>query len=186
MSPRAFRSAQPSTGWLARMVRRHGIRTVVNLRGYDPTMPPIVLEEDACHRLGVRFENLKVYSRALPPPEILIETKELLERIEYPALFHCKSGADRTGMLGTLYLHWMEGVPVEETRQLRFFPFFHVRYARTGIIDHFFESYLEACREHPVDLLTWIRTDYDPEALEKRFHSRPWFDLLVDRLLRRE
>jgi len=168
------------------MVRRYGIRTVVNLRGYDPTMAPVVLEEDVCRRLGVRFVNLKVYSRALPPPETLLETKEVLEGIEYPALFHCKSGADRTGMLGTLYLHWMEGIPIEDTRQLRFFPFLHVRYARTGIIDHFFESYLDASQNKTMDLLTWIRTDYDPEALEKSFRSRPWFDLLVDRFLRRE
>jgi len=186
LSGRAWRSAQPSPGWLARLKERTGVRTVVNLRGYNPTVASIALEEEACRRLGLRLEHFPVHSRALPGKEKLLEIRDFLRRLDYPVLFHCKSGADRTGLMGTLYLHWMEGVPIEKTRQLRFFPYFHFRYAKTGILDFLFESYLAARRGRSMDFLTWVREEYDPEALRKRFRSRPWLDLVTDRILRRE
>jgi protein tyrosine/serine phosphatase len=186
VSDRAFRSGQPSPGQLARQVRRFGIRTVINLRGYDPASAPLALEEDTCRRLGVRLEHFKMLSRELPTPEKLHQARALLQDIEYPALFHCKSGADRAGLFSTLYLHWIEGVPLNETRQLRLIPYRHFRYAKTGLLDFLFESYERYAREHPVDLLTWVDTAYDRESLRRQFRPLPAVDMLVDRILKRE
>lgn len=186
ISSRAFRSGQPSPRHLQRRIPRHGIRTVVNLRGEEPGNPMLALEARTCEQLGVHLEHLRTYSRALPTRELLHQAHDLLHRIEYPALFHCKSGADRAGLMATLYLHWIEGVPVEETRQLRLWPYFHYRYARTGLLDHFFESYLRDNAARPMSLLEWVDTVYDREALRAGFRPVPWVDALVDRVLRRE
>ena len=186
ISHRAFRSGQPSPRHLRQRIPRHGIRTVVNLRGEDPDNPMMALEADACQRLGVSLEHLKLHSRSLPSPESVHAAHELLHRIEYPVWFHCKSGADRVGVMSTLYLHWMEGMPLDQTRQLRLWPYFHYRWAKTGLLDWFFESYLRDAEREPMDLLTWVDTRYDRAVLRKTFRPSRLADSLVDRILRRE
>ncbi|ACL74321.1 fused DSP-PTPase phosphatase/NAD kinase-like protein [Thioalkalivibrio sulfidiphilus] len=186
ISERAFRSGQPSPRHLSLRIPRHGIRTVINLRGEEPDNPMLALEADACERLGVRLEHLRTYSRDLPTREVIHQAHELLQRIEYPVWFHCKSGADRAGLMATLYLHWIEGVPLEQTRQLKLWPYFHYRYAKTGLLDYFFETYLKDTAERPMSLLEWVDTRYDPKRLKRAFKPVPVMDALVDRLLRRE
>ncbi|EHQ51318.1 protein tyrosine/serine phosphatase [Ectothiorhodospira sp. PHS-1] len=186
ISDRAWRSGQPSPRHLYRRIPRHGIRTVVNLRGEEPDNPMLALEADACARLGVALHSLKLYSRDLPSPEAIHEAHDLLHRIAYPVWFHCKSGADRAGLMGTLYLHWVEGVPLTQTRQLRLWPYFHYRWAKTGLLDHFFEAYLLDTAGSSMSLLEWVDTRYDRRALKKAFRPRRVVDTLVDRILRRE
>ena len=186
ISSRAFRSGQPSPRHLERRIPRHGIRTVVNLRGEDPDNPMLALEAETCVRLGVRLEHLRLHSRDLPSREVIHAAHELLHRIEYPVLFHCKSGADRAGLMSTFYLHWIEGVPLAQTRQLRLWPYFHYRYAKTGLLDFFIESYLADSAAEPVSLLEWVDRRYDRKALKAQFRPMPVVDALVDKVLRRE
>ena len=185
ISPWAFRSGQPMPPELKRYVARHGIRTVVGLRGTKGARRYTELVERTCDELGVAFRNLKLASHKPPSPSRLHAARELLEEIEYPALFHCKSGADRAGLFSALYLHWMEGVPLEETRQLRFWPYGHIRNARTGVLDQFIDAYVSYSRQEPIDLTTWIDEVYRPEALNEPAPDgfRSW---LVDRVLKRE
>ena len=90
--------------------------------------------------------------------------------------------------MSALVLHWREGLPLDRAaRQLRFWPFLHFKLGRTGLIDHYFvqaERYLRAHPEH--DLLYWTENVMQCAVLEASFSSRMVFDLLVDRLLRRE
>ena len=68
--------------------------------------------------------------------------KRLIEDFETPALAHCKSGADRAGMFAVLYCHFRLGQPIEEAKAQLHWTYGHFRSAKTGILDHFFESYL--------------------------------------------
>ncbi|MFA9461546.1 tyrosine-protein phosphatase [Thiohalorhabdus methylotrophus] len=185
ISHRAFRSGQPLPPDLKKYVSRHGIRTVVCLRGTKGSRPYIDLVERMCGDLGVTFRNFKMSSHKPPPRWRIHAAKELLEEIEYPALFHCKSGADRAGLFSTLYLHLMEGVPMDRTRQLRFWPYGHIRQARTGILDHFVESYVAYSQREPMDFMTWVDEVYDPDAL-KDLEPAGFMSWFVDRVLRRE
>lgn len=186
ISERAFRSGQPSPRHLQSRIARYGIRTVVNLRGEEPGNPMLALEAEVCERMGVSLEHLRTYSRALPTSELIHKAHALLHRIEYPVWFHCKSGADRVGLLATLYLHWIEGVPLDQTRQFRLWPYFHYRYAKTGLLDYFFETHLKDITERPMSLLEWADTVYDPKALKAHFRPVAVVDAVVDKLLRRE
>ncbi|OBS10827.1 tyrosine-protein phosphatase [Acidihalobacter prosperus] len=182
---RAFRSGQLPPWTLVRRIRRDGLRTVVNLRGPIDT-PTLALERELCAREGVRHVDVRLFSRDTHRPEALLEVKRLLAEIEYPALFHCMSGADRAGFMATLYLHWMEGVPLDRTHQLRLWPYWHYRHARTGLLDHFFERYEAARRVSGISLEAWIRSEYRQEDIRSSFRSNRWFNTLVDRILRRE
>jgi hypothetical protein len=82
---------------------------------------------------------------------------------------HCKSGADRAGLMSVLYLHFVERMPIEEARHqigrpLRSFPV-----CRTGILDFVFERYLRDTARAPMPFLDWVETAYDPVALKQEF-----------------
>ena len=55
-----------------------------------------------------------MFSREPPTVEKVFEARDLFERIRYPALMHCKSGADRAGIMAVLYKLLREKVPFEE------------------------------------------------------------------------
>ncbi len=181
----AFRSGQLPPWILKRKIHRYGLRTVINLRGPIDT-PSLIMEREVCAREGVAHIDLRLSSRDTHRPELLLDIKSLLEKIEYPALFHCMSGADRAGFMSTLYLHWVENVPIEKTRQLRLWPYWHYRWAKTGLLDHFFDCYLAARSERNLSLEDWISQQYRQDDVRGSFSSNPWLDSLVDRLLRRE
>lgn len=186
ITARAFRSGQPSPRHLRKRIQQHGIRSIVNLRGYDPENPMLQLEEAICAEMNVELIHLRMLSRALPSLETLEQAHHILQRIPFPTWFHCKSGADRAGLMSALYLHWIEGVPIGETHQLQLWPFFHYRWAKTGLLDHFLEAYQAHAETQPDTLLEWARKHYDREQLTKQFRYHRISTFFVDFLLRRE
>lgn len=188
LSPRAFRSSQPSPRQLRSYFQHHRIRTVLSLRGMNLRQPFIRLEAEACAEHEVSMKAFTLRSRDLPTREEILALRHFLTQLEYPVLFHCKSGADRAGLMSVLYLHFQEGVPIVEARkQLRLWPFGHIRLANTGILDFFFDSYLAYEARHPeVDFLTWVDTVYDPKSLRQSFRPHLSLNWITDKLLRRE
>lgn len=179
-----FRSSQPSPSHIRRAARA-GVRTVVNLRG-QRDCASYTLEAEACARHGVTLVDFPVNSRDAPRRETLHGARALFETIEYPALIHCKSGADRAGFMAALYLLAHEGRPVAEAAKQLHWRFGHFRQARTGILDHFFDLYAAYAARSPMGFWEWVDRVYDPEATRASFRSREWADTVVDRLLARE
>jgi len=184
MPGRVYRSAQPSPRDIARLARR-GIRTIVNLRG-DRDCGSYRLERAACERHGITLVDFTTRSRQAPSREFFHEAKELFESIEYPMLMHCKSGADRVGLMGVLYLVLAEGKPVEKALRQLSLRYGHIRHAETGILDAIFTTYIEHNRRNPIAFLDWIDAFYDPHQLKAKFASRKWGNMLVNGVLRRE
>jgi protein tyrosine/serine phosphatase len=184
VGPGLYRSAQPSPRRVAAWARR-GIRTVVNLRGARDS-GTYLLEKEACERHGIRLVDFPVSSKGPPAREKLLAAEALFRDIEYPALLHCKSGADRAGLMSALYLAVHEGHPVEQARRQLGLRYGHLPVGRTGILDRFFERYAKDSASQPLDFRTWVVQVYDPEALAREYRSSRLGNLLVDRLLRRE
>lgn len=179
-----WRSAQPSPRAIAKLKKR-GIKTIVNLRGAREC-GSYHLEEAACGANGIALVNFPVSSRDTPKVEWLTGAKEIFDTIEYPALIHCKSGADRAGLIATLYLFVHEGKPLEEAMGQLSLKYGHVKQAKTGLIDWFFEGYKKRNAESPIDFYEWIATEYDRKAMKAEFMAKGWASLLVDSVLRRE
>lgn len=184
VTPDLWRASQPAPYHIRRFARA-GIRTVVNLRGASDT-GSYRLERDACRRWGVRLADFSVNSRDAPRKEVVHSAARLFAEIEYPALVHCKSGADRAGLMCALYMMLREGRPVEEAMRQLHWRFGHVRQAKTGILDFFFEQYRDYARATPIGFLDWVDEVYDPLAVRHAFKSRRWANVLVDRVLRHE
>ena len=184
LSDQAWRAAQPAPHQI-RHIAKEGIRTIVNLRG-PRVCGSYWLERDACRRYGINLVDFQIRSRAAPTRDEIRRANELLERIEYPMLMHCKSGADRAGLMSVLYRHTREGVPIDIARKELSLRYGHIRQADTGVLDYFFERYLQDNARRPMPFLEWVETVYDPEELKRSFQSQGWANRLVDTVLRRE
>ncbi len=112
--------------------------------------------------------------------------KRVFDSIEYPALMHCKSGADRAGLASALYLLLHKNAPVEEAIDQLHLRYGHVRSAKTGILDVFLQKYRDEGAAKGLGFLEWVDTVYDPAELKASYRSSLWTDLLVDKILRRE
>jgi protein tyrosine/serine phosphatase len=180
-----WRSAQPSPRHL-RAAKRRGIRTVLNLRGQRETCGSYILERDACQRLGLRLIDFPIRSRALLDQPTLHAAAALFERIEYPVLMHCKSGADRAGLMAALYLHLHAGVPLSDAMGQLAFRYGHIKQAKTGVIDFFLERYLADSTKEPMGFLDWVDRRYDPARLQAEFHENWLAGIVVNHILMRE
>lgn len=184
ISDEMVRANQPWPFQIRRWAKR-GVRTIVNLRGGMGTSFH-QLEREACEQAGIRLVNFTVTSRGAPTAEQIRGAKALFESIAYPALMHCKSGADRAGLMSVLYLHFRKGEPIDKALRMLSWRFGHVRQGKTGVLDYFFEQYLAATRESKQPLIEWVERAYDPDELKAEFRAQWWANVLVDKILRRE
>ncbi len=184
VSPRMWRSAQPSPGQLAKAAKL-GIKTVVNLRGVRDCAS-YLFEKEACERLGMKLVDFPLTSREPPSPERVQAFERLLGTIEYPALMHCKSGADRAGIGSALYLLLQEDRPLVEAQGQLHWKFGHFRHSKTGVLDYMLERYGADAARQPVGFREWVGRGYDPLAMRAEFQTGRLSNALVDRLLRRE
>jgi protein tyrosine/serine phosphatase len=184
LSDRVWRSAQPAPHDIALLARR-GVRTIVNLRG-SRDCGSYRLEQAACARYGIRLIDFQARSRAAPDRAFFHQAKALLESVDYPMLMHCKSGADRVGLMSALYMIFIEGRPVEEAKRQLSLRYGHIRQADTGVLDAVFDAYLEHHAREPIAFLDWIDSHYDPKLLKAKFTARSLGNLLTNRVLRRE
>ena len=184
LGAKAWRSAQPAPHQI-KAAARLGVRTIINLRG-PRHCGGYWLEQSACARLGLKLEDYQVRSRAAPGKAEVLGARDLFQRIEYPMLLHCKSGADRAGLMSALYLIAHEGVPVAEAKAQLALKFGHIRQSDTGILDYFFERYLEDAARRPMPFFDWVEQVYDPEELKRSYSAKGWANIITNRLLRRE
>lgn len=179
-----WRSSQPAPHQI-RGYAKHGIKTIINLRG-QRECGGYRLEEKTCQKYGLDLVNLTFSSRHPPTRERIYEIKHMFETIQYPALMHCKSGADRAGLASALYLLFRENKTVEDAMKQLSLKYGHIKQAETGILDYLFESYLEARKQQNISFLEWIDTVYEPESLKRSFQSNAWANRMVNLVLQRE
>jgi protein tyrosine/serine phosphatase len=184
LGAQAWRSAQPAPHQIAALCRL-GLRTVVNLRGAR-YCGSYWLEQQACRRHGVELVDFQIRSRAAPTKAELLGARDLLHAVAYPMLLHCKSGADRAGLMSALYMIVREGRPVAEAKEQLALKFGHIRQSDTGILDYFFERYLADNAVAPIDFFDWVEQRYDPAEIEATYKARGWANVITNKLLRRE
>jgi protein tyrosine/serine phosphatase len=185
LSHQVWRSSQPAPSMIRRLAKRRGLKTVINLRG-DRDCGSYRLEKAACDRYGITLIDFIVKSREAPEPHVFHDAKALFDSIEYPMLLHCKSGADRAGLMSALFMILKAGLPVEEARRQLSLRYGHIKQADTGVLDMVFESYLAHSSREPIAFLDWIDRHYDAWAISRTFRARGWANVFVNRLIKRE
>lgn len=96
---RVYRSGQPSPWLLQWAVARHGVRTLINLRGRTPGF-----ESHFAAQHGLRLFSFDL-SATRPPSEAELGRflGILADAENHPILVHCKNGVDRTGYMLAMY-----------------------------------------------------------------------------------
>jgi protein tyrosine/serine phosphatase len=123
----------------------------------------------------------------VPIKERVLGARDLFESIEYPALMHCKSGADRAGIMSVLYAHYRLGLPIEEAKEQLSFKYLHIRQGKTGVLDYVFERYLTDAAPKGISFTDWVESpDYDPMAMKADFRSGMIGGIVTEGILRRE
>ncbi|MGE0226625.1 MAG: sulfur transferase domain-containing protein [Acetobacteraceae bacterium] len=180
---RLYRCNHPTPARLGGLVRRHGLRTVINLRGQARNGSD-ALSRDAARRLGLAFHDMSLESRGAPQVDRIMRLHEIYRTMETPGLIHCKSGADRAGLAAGLCVLFEGGTAADALKQLSL-RFGHIRQARTGILDAFFLRYQRE-GEGRKPFLHWVQEDYDAAALRRDFHANGLASFINDWVLAHE
>jgi protein tyrosine phosphatase (PTP) superfamily phosphohydrolase (DUF442 family) len=168
----AWRSAQPDPRHIRGWARR-GVRTVLNLRGRQLS-GTYWLERRACAKHGLTLIDLPFRSYEAPSRDQVRRARRLFDEIEYPILIHCKSGADRTGLIATLFRVAREGASVHQARKELRLRYGHIRQSRAGILDHFLECYLEHHGREGTEFFEWVERVYDRDQVTRSFEALSW------------
>jgi protein tyrosine phosphatase (PTP) superfamily phosphohydrolase (DUF442 family) len=181
---RLYRTNHPTPARLAAAQRRHGIRTLINLRGHRQCGSD-ALSREAAARLGLIHIDAPLESRGAPHRDRILRLAGIFASMQEPALMHCKSGADRTGLAAGLFILLNGGTAAEAGAQLS--PKYgHFSRSRTGILDAFFHLYAQQA-EGRLPFLEWVRDEYDEPGLKRDFvASGGLSSFLTDHVLRRE
>jgi len=139
---RVYRSAQLKPAQLEAYVNKHGIRTVVNLRGrpFDDWYPAQMYATQA---LGISQEDVTTSANRLPSPGEIRRLIEVFDRSDHPLLLHCQQGADRTGMAAAIYQILYTDADYHAAVWQVSPRYGHFRVHSTAAMDEFFDRYEE-------------------------------------------
>ncbi len=162
---RVYRGAQPAPAALETMVKEHGIRTIVNLRGCGDPNDWYLRECRSVHDLGIAQEDFTFSAARLPPAGEIRRLVDVLDHADYPLFLHCRRGSDRTGMASVILLLLQPNSNLADTRHQLSPRFGHVPIGKTGVLDRFFDLYEnwlgEMHQEHSPEVFRrWLFSEY--------------------------
>lgn len=164
---RVFRSAQPSSMSLAKVVKRDGIKTVLNLRGSNPDEEWYRAEKDATLSAGATQIDFPMSSDQWLSHEQVRALLEILDTSEYPILIHCEWGAERTGLVSAIVALLKDGSTLADGRR-EFSAYYLFLPMKDGLVMRghldLYERWLaDRGKTHsPATLRHWLMTAYQP------------------------
>lgn len=141
-----YRSAQLSPTELRSFARQYGLKSVLNLRGAHPGQAWYDREMATGRELGVAHFDYAISAKRVVTGEQIAAILDIVRHAPKPLLIHCRSGADRAGLVAALYRYAVDGAdPAEADRQLSLY-YGHFPYltSRSGAMDSSFWAYVAA------------------------------------------
>ncbi len=166
IAPGVWRANQPSPRRLGIYQRKLGLKSVVNLRG-GSQQGFYLFETETCQKLGITLHDVAFSARRAPQKAALQAIFDLFETLQKPVLIHCKSGADRTGLISALYMLDVEHRSIAEAKRQLSFRYLHLKSTDTGIMDHFLTLYEAEAKGRSIR--EWVVQDYEPARLSESF-----------------
>jgi len=141
-----YRSAQLNTAETRSAVARYGIKSVLNLRGAHQGAAWYDDEVAAARELGLAHYDYALSSRRFVGAEQIGEILDIVRRAPKPLLIHCKSGADRSGLIAAVYRYVEGGASAAEADRELSLAYGHFPYltSRSGAMDDSFWAFVRA------------------------------------------
>lgn len=162
---RYYRSAQLSTRSMEKYVNRHGIKTVINLRGVS-SKSWYQKEKDLLRRMNVEMIDIGMSARRLPHRDDLLKLLEAFENAERPILVHCQGGADRTGEASAIYQMLYMGKSKEEALKMLRIKYHHLSW-RMPAKKYFIKNIWQG--------VEWIQENYYPCENDWKYYNKEKF-----------
>ena len=114
-----YRSGKLTTAALNKVVRKHGIKTIVDLGAWVEDTPANrranQREQHAAEALGAERHVFQLIGDATGDPNDYADALRLvLDPTNHPVLVHCGAGTERTGCLIAMYRMHTEGMSLDE------------------------------------------------------------------------
>lgn len=170
IAPGVYRSNQPTHARFKRYADM-GIKTVINLRGED-RYSYYLFEQESCAQLGLNLVNAKLRARDAVARDKLIAVIDALRAAEKPFMFHCKSGADRAGIVAAMYLMIFEAKTVQEASKMLSLKYIHLDFTATGVQDYVLDIYAARTARDPIGFEDWVRNEYDHKAIRAAWAAK--------------
>jgi protein tyrosine phosphatase (PTP) superfamily phosphohydrolase (DUF442 family) len=164
---RCYRCAQPTPDDVRVLAQRLGIRSIINLRGFDEK-PWYREERAAAERLGVAFADAGIWAAWQPAETEFLNVIRAVDESPEPMLIHCQSGSDRSGLAAAIFLLLKTDASVEEASGQLSPRFGHNPGGTAGCMDRIFSSYAAWLAEQgwthrPERFRLWANEAYRPE-----------------------
>lgn len=162
----AARSSQAFFGGLEGLMRRHGLKAIINLRGENADLSWWRYEKRVCQRLGASHIDAMLSSRHLPTRAMLATLMDAFDTAPRPLLMKCSGGHDRTAFACALYVLYRDGWSAMAAAEAQFDPVRYGHKPKPG--QHWLKPFLAFAAEHAAGrpLAEWVRSAYDPAALD--------------------
>jgi len=152
-----YRSKQLSKKRLEKYIKRLDLKTIINLRGPNPTRSWWRQEKALAQKHGLKFYNLAMTARSLPSKQHLLKLLDIYKTAPKPILIHCYSGADRTGEAAALWV--LEHQKKHKNIALKQLSFKYGYVRSKHPAKHFFISIWQGKK--------WLTATYDPDIYPK-------------------
>jgi protein tyrosine phosphatase (PTP) superfamily phosphohydrolase (DUF442 family) len=157
-----YRSGQLIGGQWAAYLQKYAIKSLLNLRGERRASGWYQEEMRMAVQLGVTHYDVKLSAIREVDSGMLETILAIMRQAPKPLLIHCRSGADRSGLIAAMYLFAIEGQRAEAAAQQLsiFYGHFPYLFSRSGAMDRSFWRYVGR-----PPLQTDIPLEYDANRL---------------------
>ena len=139
----AYRSAQPDKDDIEYYIRKYGIRSIINLRGENPSKQWYVDEIKVSADHNIEHYNLALSAEREPTEAEAQLLMDIFKNAPRPILIHCMSGADRTGLVSAMWKVTVENKTKTEAEKELSIWFGHIPIGKTIAMDRFFNRWLQ-------------------------------------------
>jgi len=137
----AYRSAQLDKKQLEYYINKYHIKSILNLRDENYEKNWYTDEVQICKKDNVMFYNIPLLSVRAPSQDAVKELMKVFKAAPRPVLIHCKSGADRTGLVSAMWKISVDKEPRTKALRQLSLKYFHVPVGKTSTLDQFFKGW---------------------------------------------
>lgn len=173
---KAARAAQAYAGFLGTFLKKHGIASLINLRGPNPAWRWWRYEKRVCEKRGVAHFDVMLSSKRLPTRKMLETLITAFDAAPTPLLLKCSGGQDRTSFASALYILHTKGWSAKDEALVQFarWPYLHLPKAHQRWLRCFVEFAAEDAAGRPLG--EWIHERYASRSLKAWLEVRGFGD----------